>query len=93
MRNENAMEPNTAEHASPETFDRKQQRPHKFRLVLGVLALALSAYTVAGALWGTTDNSFFTAADLLLWVSLPAGLLGVACIALHALVRRRRSIT
>lgn len=92
MRTETDMEPNISAQATPESAARKPHKPRRRCLVLGILAFALSAYSVAAALWWTTENAFLTPTDQLLWISLPAGLLGMACIAVHLLVRRRRSI-
>ena len=92
MRNVTAMEPNTSAQATPEPDARNALKPRRRWLVLGILAFALSVYAVAAALWGTTENAFVTSTDQLLWIALPAGLLGMVFIAVHLLDCRRRSI-
>jgi hypothetical protein len=84
------MDPITAASASLEPAADKPQRPRRRWLVLSILCFALSAYSVAAALWGTTENAFITPADQLLWIALPLGVLGALFITLHVLARRVR---
>jgi uncharacterized membrane protein YhaH (DUF805 family) len=85
------LDPIPAASVSPESAAGKPQRPRRRWLVLGVLTLAFATYVVIGALRGTTENSFVSPSDLLLWIALPFGLLGALFITLHVLVRRRRA--
>lgn len=73
---------------SPITEAKFSQRPRRRWIVLAILSLVLSAYSVAAALWGTTENAFITPADQLLWIALPFGVLGALFITLHVFARR-----
>lgn len=64
------------------------RKPVRRWIVLTTLSLVLAAYSVAAALWGTTENAFITPADQLLWIALPLGVLGTLFITMHVLDRK-----
>lgn len=51
------MDPITAASASLEPTAHKTQRARQRWIVLGILSFVLSAYNVASAMWGTSENS------------------------------------
>lgn len=82
------MDPIPAAQAAPNV--RKERGPRRRWLVLSILCFALSAYSVAAALWGTTENAFITPADQLLWIALPLGVLGALFTTLYVLAPKRQ---
>ena len=61
-----------------------------FLLTIAVLTLAFAVFSIFASTVGTTDNSPYSEAFLLTWITLPSFFFGFLYLALYFLVRRRQ---